>query len=753
MGCKVPAPKYPLDEAERLRALYDLNLLDSAPDERFDRLTRLAQAYFGTEMTLVTLIDAERQWFKSKQGIDGEETTREVSFCGHAILSDEVLVVHDATQDERFLDNPLVLGDPNVRFYAGAPIHAPNRARVGTLCLVDSKPRAFSDSELVVLKDLARCVDDLIATVKREHAASVLSGQESYLRSLLHAMSDAVLTIDAEGIIHSANPAATQMLAVPGMGDLRGQPLHQWRAEAQPGREAVWESQDEALFCRGDGGEFPAAVTVTAIEGGDGHRLVILRDISAVKSADRAKSEFISTVSHELRTPLTSIRGSLGLLLGGTLGEIPEKARRMLDLAGRNAERLTQLINDILDLEKITMGAMNFNLTHLEAGTALEAALAANEGYALRHGISLRLSNHLEGLAVQADELRLQQVFANLISNAVKFSPAGASVELSARREGEYIRFGVRDHGSGIPEHFRERIFQRFSQADSSDERAKGGTGLGLNIARSIVERHGGEIGFETSDAGTEFFFRLRAAATGDSSADILICEDNADVAEALRQVLLARGFTCDVAGSAGEADRLMARQGYRLMLLDLGLPDREGLEFLGELRRRHGHGLPVIVVSGREQGSGGSEATLGISAWLQKPVDPPQLLKALQGVLDSNSSTRLLHVEDDRDFAQVIDATLSPLVRYQHVATLAEARTAVANEVFDVVLLDIGLPDGDGAELIAALPPQTLVVVLSGRQLDERTRALASASILKGGDSHELVATTIKQLMLRGRT
>ena len=166
----IEPPKYPVDEESRLAELLSLALLDSERDERFDRVTRLARRLFGVDVALVTLVDADRQWFLSRQGTELEGSSRETSFCGHALHDDDILHVPDATLDVRFVDNPLVVDDPAIRFYAGQPIHGPGGARLGTLCLIDREPRELSDEETESLRDLAGVVEDEIAAT---HAGSV----------------------------------------------------------------------------------------------------------------------------------------------------------------------------------------------------------------------------------------------------------------------------------------------------------------------------------------------------------------------------------------------------------------------------------------------------------------------------------------------------------------------------------------------------------------------------------------------------
>jgi PAS domain S-box-containing protein len=241
-------------------------------------------------------------------------------------------------------------------------------------------------------------------------------------------------------------------------------------------------------------------------------------DITERRAIEQMKNEFISVVSHELRTPLTSIRGSLGLIAGGATGVLPEKAKSMIDVAVRSTDRLVRLINDILDIEKIESGKMKFVLKPLEIESVVEQAIESTRAYGERLGIPFVLGSRLPGARIYADLDRLIQVLANLLSNAAKYSPSQGSVTVSLSRRSGMIRVAVTDTGPGIPEEFQGRIFQKFSQADSSDTRQKGGTGLGLNISKAIIEKHGGTIGFTTQKgAGTTFYFELPELPPGRS--------------------------------------------------------------------------------------------------------------------------------------------------------------------------------------------------------------------------------------------
>ncbi|MDH5655249.1 MAG: CHASE3 domain-containing protein, partial [Spirochaetia bacterium] len=233
-------------------------------------------------------------------------------------------------------------------------------------------------------------------------------------------------------------------------------------------------------------------------------------DITNRKKAEIAKNEFISTVSHELRTPLTSIKGSLALLKSGVVHE-PEKIQTMLEIALNNSDRLILLINDILDVSKMESGKMDFHFEILEVQPLIKEIIDANTGYAEKHKVKLLASSIPENITVLADRIRMIQVFSNLISNAAKFSPPNEEISLSASIENNTIIFSIKDRGQGIPEEFRDKIFEKFIQVDSSDTRAVGGTGLGLAIVKEIINKHKGKIWFESSAGnGTIFYVSMK---------------------------------------------------------------------------------------------------------------------------------------------------------------------------------------------------------------------------------------------------
>ncbi|MBW3198177.1 ATP-binding protein [Marinobacter nauticus] len=238
---------------------------------------------------------------------------------------------------------------------------------------------------------------------------------------------------------------------------------------------------------------------------------IIVEDISQRKEAERLKSEFISTVSHELRTPLTSISGALSLLTTNAVGELSGKAQQLLKIAQRNSDQLGFLINDLLDIEKLIAGKMDFNVVEFSVSEAITESLENIQNYATEKNITLNVQE-LSTTTVKADKQRLAQALNNILSNAIKFSPVNGQIRIWTKPHGQGLRIYVQDEGPGIAPEFRERMFQKFSQADSSDRRSKGGTGLGLAITKELMARMEGDVDF-TSEAGQGATFWLEVPA------------------------------------------------------------------------------------------------------------------------------------------------------------------------------------------------------------------------------------------------
>ena len=283
----------------------------------------------------------------------------------------------------------------------------------------------------------------------------------------------------------------------------------------------IWDDeagmrQFEKRFVHCRGMEISVLQSVSVVRNSDDspHYLVVqMLDLTEARRMDRMKSEFISTVSHELRTPLTSIRGSLGLIAQPFAGQLSAAGRELIEIAGENCERLIALINDILDIDKIASGEMRLDMAVHEAAGLVERAVKANAAYADKFGIAIHLGVLPPGLLLRVDETRFSQVMANLLSNAAKFSGTAPAIDVGMALVDGRIRISVTDHGEGIAEEFRARIFGKFAQADSSTARRKEGTGLGLHISRQLIEKMDGQIGFDSEvGVGTTFWIDFAPA-------------------------------------------------------------------------------------------------------------------------------------------------------------------------------------------------------------------------------------------------
>ncbi|MCW3147666.1 PAS domain S-box protein [Stutzerimonas stutzeri] len=351
--------------------------------------------------------------------------------------------------------------------------------------------------------------------------------RERYLSMLIDNVIDAIIIIDERGIIETFNHAAEQIFGYRGE-EIIGHNLSQLMPEpdrsahdgylahyVRSGHSRALEQNRELVAQRRNGETFTIELRVSQImHHGERKFIGLVRDITERKRIERMKSELVSIVSHELRTPLTSIAGALGLITGGALGGAPAPMQQMLAIAHQNSLRLGRLIDDLLDMDKLVAGKMAFDMRIQHLRPLLEQAISSNQGYADQQQVRFVLQAAADPL-VEVDDSRLQQVLANLLVNAIKFSPVGGIVELASEQRGDWVRVSVRDQGPGVPEEFRSRIFEKFSQADSSDTRQKGGTGLGLAISKELTEHMRGRLGFDSVPGqGACFWFELPIAAS-----------------------------------------------------------------------------------------------------------------------------------------------------------------------------------------------------------------------------------------------
>jgi PAS domain S-box-containing protein len=603
---------------------------------------------------------------------------------------------------------------------------------------------------LAAMESVATSLGQMLARSRERGRAEELYRQREIL---LDSVADGICGVDRRGMVSFANPAAAQLLGSTA-AKMTGKAVHDLLhgaaanslrcAEDCPLRRATGHQMPvtgEDTLYRSDGSSFPAEYALTPIldQGRFSGSVLSFRDISQRYALDRLKDEFISTVSHELRTPLTSIRGALGLLSSGILGEVNDKAANLLRIALTNSDRLVRLINDILDLERIQSGRepLAFRPVHLE--DIVRQAIEGMQPVAEAAGV--QLIHDSTQVEIAADPDRLLQVLTNLLSNAVKFSPPNSTISVMLRPETSGVLLSVIDQGRGIPADKLEAIFGRFQQVDASDSRQKGGSGLGLAICRTIVLQHSGRIWAERNPVcGSTFrvFLPYQPAATiatpvkndpEPGHGTVLLADANATARPVMAAQLSRHGYHVVETGTV-EQTLTAAHKGVEAILLDTTLDGMNGWEILPLLRKLAPEArTPVVLLSVANQ-QNTAELPAGAEGHVTKPAEEDALLGELARVLSSpGEKARILVVEDDRDLAQVIGAVFT---REGIEVELAHTRQEALDACFafqpNLLVLDIGLPDGDGFnvvdwlrqhETLAGLP----LVVYSGRQLTTAER------------------------------
>ncbi|HEU4723679.1 MAG TPA: GAF domain-containing sensor histidine kinase [Candidatus Eisenbacteria bacterium] len=425
----------PANETERLKTLRHLRILDTPPEITYDDLTLLASEICGTPIAAISLVDSDRQWFKSKLGLNVSQTPRDVAFCAHAILNGgEQLIVEDATKDERFFDSTLVTGSAGYRFYAGTPLVMSDGNAVGTLCVVDRVPRRLTDSQKRALEVLGR---EVVAQMELRRNQLVLE---------------------------------KTVLALA-------------RTEAELRR-----TQQEQL------------------------------DL---------KDKFISHVSHELRSPLTPIYQFATILLDEIAGPVSKQQRDYLEIILRNASSLQNMINDLLEVTRAQTGKLTVDRRRMHVGPIVTDLVRSLAMTAKANGLTLSANVEADLPEALGDKARVRQVVANLIENAMKFTPEGGAIHVNVRVRPEQrnaVCITVSDTGCGLSANDRERVFEQLYQVEhAGGERSRNGLGLGLYISKELVNRQGGRIWVESEKGqGSHFSFTLPILDLGKLIAPLL---------------------------------------------------------------------------------------------------------------------------------------------------------------------------------------------------------------------------------------
>jgi len=623
---------------------------------------------------------------------------------------------------------------------------------------------------IAAIETVAASLGQMLARSRERGRADELTRQQEIL---LDSVADGICGVDRHGLVSFANPAAGRLLGAPAAG-LTGKPvhdlLHGWAPAGQKcgpdcalrrATERHVASAGEDSVFRSDGSPLPTEYFFTPIldHGRFSGSVLSFRDISQRYALDRLKDEFISTVSHELRTPLTSIRGALGLLSSGILGELNEKASNLLRIATSNSDRLVRLINDILDLERIQSGRAPITFRPIQLSQVVDQAIDGMQPVADAAGV--QLIHDTTQVEIAGDVDRLLQVMTNLLSNAVKFSPPNSTVSVMMRPGTTGVTLSVIDQGRGIPADKLETIFGRFQQVDASDSRQKGGSGLGLAICRTIVHQHSGRIWAERNPVrGSTFrvflpYQQVPSALSGGGTdlaqeGTVLLADANGTTRPMMARQLSRHGYRV-VETESVEQTMAAAQEGVEAIVLDTSLDGMNGWEILPLLRRKDPQGqIPIVLLSVAEQKADG-ELPSQAQGLVTKPVEEDALLAELARVLcGEGEKARILVVEDDVDLAHVIGQIFArEMIEVQLAYTRQQAFDACIEFQPHLLVLDIGLPDGDGFNVVDWLRQheglsRLPLVVYSGREL-----AASERRQLVLGPTHFLTKTRVQPQQL----
>ena len=624
---------------------------------------------------------------------------------------------------------------------------------------------------------LLREAADRLGTMLRAQQLDAAKSQ-----AILEGVADGVMVTDATGSITLFNAAAERILQVPrtdligrsrlevpGLFNLAGTPWDEltelWgKGRPEPEQEALYEDrfeiEERVVSMR------VAPVTRHGVFEGT---VSVFRDITKDVEVDRMKSELISSVSHELRTPMTSIKGYIDLLYNGMAGPISDEQKRFLKIVKSNADRLTLLVNDLLDISRIETGRLKLALQAVDPLSVIHTVIAEQLPKATEKGQSLSsvIQEPLPDVCV--DPGRVAQILTNLVDNGISYTPTGGRVTIDAQVVGDLLHIYVQDNGIGISTEDQQKLFTRFFRADAPLVEANSGTGLGLAIVKSIVELHSGEVWVQSAlGEGSTFGFSLPLAEpSGEKEAPrefktiryrpqdkrILVVEDEIDNANLIAHHLRQKGgYRVHIVRCGRDAlDYLTSGEHPTdLITLDLRLPDMNGLEVLRQIKDNESlSGIPVVIISILAQTEDGQR--LGARAFLSKPIEEGQLLATVGEILAEKA--QVLIAEDDHELADLLQTELE---RNGFVVITERNGSKVMDRVVaerpELILLDIKLPGMDGYQILNELKKtpegrDIQVIVITGSVSsaeDKRAQVLdegAARFLTKPLDIRELIA------------
>jgi len=748
----MPAPLHPQENA-RLEALHRYEILDTLPGPEYDDLTRLASLICGTPMAMISLLDDRRQWFKSKVGTVTQETPRDHAFCGYTILQQDLMEVPNALLDERFSQNPLVLGQPGIRFYAGAPLTTPDGHNLGSLCVIDQVPRRLLPEQRDALIRLSRQV---MAQFELRRSLRLLEVQSAFQKAILEGANYSIISTDINGTILTFNAGAEKLLGYRAdelVGRFTPALIHDPQEVAHQAAELSRElgreiapgfdvfvtrprlhqhEEREWTYLRKDGSRVPVLLSVTVLLNDSGEitgymgiasditerkrvAAELLRAKEAAEAASKAKSDFLAVMSHEIRTPMNAIIGMTSLLLDTRL---EPRQREFVAAVYNSGEALLEIINDILDFSKIESSQLKLEPEDFDLRLVTEGIfeLLAPRAEARHLEFAAIISPEVP-FVIHGDDGRLRQILVNLLTNSIKFTEAGRVVLRvnCLQRETDRVRlkFEVSDTGIGIPPEKQAQLFHPFTQADSTTRRQYGGTGLGLAISKRLVELMGGGIGLISAEGqGSTFWFALDFGYQGQSAANrgefdfssvfVVVADSHASTAESAEAMLASWG----VAGQrvVGGAAALVAVESARergiahvVVLADESLPDMKGTDLARMIAQNpRTSGARIVLMTHRSLMNEPVSPLRG-DAWLFKPVKQSQLFNYL---------VSLVHRPGQAPSVPVPNPAAAPVFAGQKLRILVAEDHDINRRLTMLVLEKLGCKAEfakDGLEVVAA--------------------------------------------------
>jgi PAS domain S-box-containing protein len=704
-----------------------------------------------------------------------------VGLAGWAIENREPVLVPNIVKDQRWIELPGRKLD--ICSAVVAPLSLGGGDILGVVTLGHPEANYFSEEHLKLVSAAAAQIamavnnSDLYAfiTDQADQLGSMLQTQQEESvknQAILESIADGVLVLDHNGRVLLINPAAEELLGISakalegdhfrymlGMGETHAQrdlaqdlytELRDRLEITEPGK-APFQTYAKRLEAGKRALAINIAPLITAIGGAPGV-VAALRDISREVEVERLKNEFISTVSHELRTPMTSIKGYTDLLFVGMAGGLSDKQRKFLQIIKSNADRLTALVNDILDISRIETGRLRLNIEPLDLSKIISQVVLSFKEQYREKDISLELDEAKDLPKIRGDKDRVTQILSNLIANAWQYTLEGGRVTVAVKEAKGLVQVDVADTGIGITPDNVDRIFDRFYRVDDPIVEEAGGTGLGLSIVKMFVDMLGGQIWVESEvDVGSTFSFTLPLATAeleeSETSHDlldtepvavlsrrpkILVIEDDRELALLLRRQLELEGYQIRLAGSGEDALWLAKEEQPQLITLDIMLPDMDGFTVLEQLKDHPSTApIPVIILSVLAEKDKGY--ALGAMDYVVKPFSEEKLLGSIRRALsprDEARALRLLVVDDDPDIRAFLEEALSHHGYHTWAAANGEEALEQVEEIEpDLILLDLKMPGLDGYDVLRRLKgseatrPIPIIVITASPVDKERDR------------------------------